>query len=188
MWDPCHHAGVTDRLAKGANIAVAVPAVRVVLEWQTGPQVADVDISALLLGASGRVDADHDFVFYNQPVHPSGAVRHEGKQVGPWSYDALRVELARVPAERVVIAAPVDSGTFGQVPGLRLRLIDVGSGAELVQVDLTDVRSETALVCGEFYRRAGAWKFRAVGQGYDAGLAGLARDFGIRVGDLPPVC
>ena len=36
---------------------------------------------------------------------------------------------------------------------------------------------------GELYRRAGQWKFRAVGQGFNGGLAPLARSFGIDVAD-----
>jgi hypothetical protein len=66
------------------------------------------------------------------------------------------------------------------VPGLRLRLLDASSGAELARFDM-EAGAETAYVSGELYRRDGGWKFRAVGQGYAAGLAGLATDFGISV-------
>src|SRR5690606_40317848 len=74
-----------------------------------------------------------------------------------------------------------DGGTFGQVPGLYVRVLDAASGAEVARFDSTGATTETAFVLGELYHRQGAWKFRAVGQGYDSGLAGLATDFGISV-------
>ncbi|MET9604309.1 VWA domain-containing protein [Streptomyces sp. NPDC006512] len=171
-------------LSKGANLPVAAPSVRAVLGWSAGPGVPDVDASALLLTSGGRVRSDGDFVFYNQPRHASGSVRHLGKRPGA---DALEVDLAALGAdvERVALCASADGGTFGQVPGLHLRLLDSASGAELARFDMT-AGAETAFVSGELYRRAGAWKFRAVGQGYASGLAGLATDFGITVDDEPP--
>ncbi|MFF7339894.1 VWA domain-containing protein [Streptomyces sp. NPDC008163] len=166
-------------LSKGANMPVAASAVRAVLSWTPGPGVPDVDASALVLGANGRVRSDGDFVFYNQPRHASGAVRHLGKQPGS---DTLEADLAALgaDAERIALCASADGGTFGQVPGLGLRLLDAVSGAELARFDLA-AGPETAYVCGELYRRSGGWKFRAVGQGYASGLAGLATDFGITV-------
>ncbi|MFD7561455.1 TerD family protein, partial [Streptomyces sp. NPDC059835] len=67
-------------LQKGANVPVASTRVRVELGWHGGPGAPDVDVSALLLTPAGKVRSDEDFVFYNQPVHPSGAVRHEGRR------------------------------------------------------------------------------------------------------------
>ncbi|MDG9701064.1 TerD family protein [Streptomyces sp. DH37] len=170
-------------MLKGANVPVPAESVRVEVGWRTGPGVPDVDASALLL-ASGRVRSDGDFVFYNQPRHASGAVRHEGRRpAGDTVSDTLGVDLARVEpeVEKVVVAASADGGSFGRVPGLYVRVLDAGSGAELARFDSRDATVETAFVLGELYRRQGAWKFRAVGQGYDSGLAGLATDFGITV-------
>ncbi|WP_405427260.1 VWA domain-containing protein [Streptomyces erythrochromogenes] len=171
-------------LHKGANLPVGAASVRAVLGWSAGPGVPDVDASALLLTAAGRVRSDDDFVFYNQPRHASGAVRHLGKQPGT---DTIGVDLGSLEPgiERVVLCASADGGTFGQVPGLHLRLLDAVSGADLARFDM-EAGPETAFLSGELYRRAGAWKFRAVGQGYASGLAGLARDFGITVDDEPP--
>ncbi|WP_189929577.1 TerD family protein [Streptomyces sulfonofaciens] len=175
-------------MSKGSNVPVGSPAVRVELGRRSGPRVPDVDASALLL-ASGRVRSDDDFVFYNQPRHPSGAVWHEGRRTaGDQVTDVLGIDLARVePAvERVVLAASADGGTFGSVPGLFVRLLDAADGTELARFDSTDATVETAFLLGELYRRQGAWKFRAVGQGYGSGLAGLAADFGITVDEPGP--
>ncbi|MDX2937611.1 TerD family protein [Streptomyces ipomoeae] len=170
-------------MPKGSNVVVPTTALRVELGWRSGPGVPDADASALLLVA-GKVRTDADFVFYNQPAHSSGAVRHEGKRdTGGQVTDSLLVDLARVePAvETVVLAASSDGGTFGQVPGLYIRVLDDRAGTEVARFDSKDAGVETAFVLGEFYRRQGAWKFRAVGQGYSSGLEGLATDFGITV-------
>ncbi|WP_329380310.1 VWA domain-containing protein [Streptomyces sp. NBC_01716] len=170
-------------LSKGANLPITVPAVRAVLSWSAGPGVPDVDASALLLTPAGQVRSDGDFVFYNQPRHASDAVRHLGKQPGA---DSVEVNLAGLEPgiDRVALCASADGGTFGQVPGLRLLVLDVASGRELARFDMA-AGTETAYVSGELYRRAGGWKFRAVGQGYASGLAGLATDFGITVDAEP---
>jgi tellurite resistance protein TerA len=170
-------------MSKGSNVVVAAPAVRIELGWRSGAGVPDADASALLL-VSGKVRSDADFVFYNQPAHASGAVRHEGKRSADGQVtDTISVDLARVePAiENVVLAASSDGGTFGQVPGLYVRVLDAANGAEIARYDSADASVETAFVLGELYRRQGAWKFRAVGQGYGSGLAGLATDYGITV-------
>jgi stress response protein SCP2 len=174
-------------LSKGANLPVDAPSVRVELTWSEGPGVPDVDASALLLTGVGRVRDDGDFVFYNQPQHASNAVTHRGKQsAGGVLTDTVEVDLhALEPAvERVLLCASADGGTFGQVPGLTLRLWDAGGGTEIARFSM-EAGTETAFIGGELYLRAGQWKFRAVGQGYASGLAGLASDFGITVDDAP---
>jgi tellurite resistance protein TerA len=170
-------------MSKGSNAPVPTTALRVELGWRTGSGVPDADASALLL-VGGKVRSDADFVFYNQPQHSSGAVRHEGKRTdGGRVTDTLLVDLARVePAvETVVLAASADGGTFAQIPDLYIEVRDAGQGTVAARFDSTGATVETAFVLGEFYRRQGAWKFRAVGQGYDSGLEGLATDFGITV-------
>ncbi|MGW4647541.1 TerD family protein [Kitasatospora sp. NPDC004289] len=175
-------------ISKGANVPVAAAEVRVELGWRAGPGVPDADASALLL-SGGRVRSDADFVFYNQPQDLSGAVRHNGKQQLPDGsvLDGLTVRLPGLdPAvETVVLAASSDGGPFGALPGLYLRLLDAATGAELVRFEDTGASTETAFVLGELYRRGEGWKFRAVGQGYDSGLAGLATDYGIQVDEAP---
>src|SRR4051812_232897 len=117
-------------MAKGGNVPIAAAAVRAELSWAAGPGGPDVDCSALLLRADGRVGGDDDFVFFNQPRHPSGAVRHAGKA---GAKDTIEVDLAAVPddVDRVVLAASADGGSFGQVRGLRLVVSDAGTGAVL---------------------------------------------------------
>jgi stress response protein SCP2 len=168
-------------MSKGSNLPVPAARVRATLGWSSD---VEVDASGLLLTSSGRVRSDDDFVFYNQPRSADGSVRHTG---GAAREDSVEVDLTALPGEieRVVVAASVGSGTFGQIPGLHLRLTDAASNAEIARFDIGDATTETAFLFGELYRRNGQWKFRAVGQGYASGLGGLATDFGISVADEP---
>jgi stress response protein SCP2 len=170
-------------MSKGANLPVTAARVRATLGWSSA---VEVDASALLLTSDGKVRSDADFVFYNQPQSPEGGVRHTGG-AGAAGQDSVEVDLGGLPEaiEKVAVAASVGSGTFGQIPGLHLRLTDATDGSEIARFDISDATTETAFVFGELYRRNGQWKFRAVGQGYASGLGGLATDFGIDVAEEP---
>ncbi|MET8165232.1 VWA domain-containing protein [Streptomyces sp. NPDC005329] len=174
-------------LSKGANLPVDAPDVRVELSWAEGAGGPDIDASALLLARDGRVRDDGDFVFYNQPLHASGAVRHIGKrsEAGVMT-DTVQVDLRSLEGAitRVVLCASADGGTFGQVTGLTLRLLGGDGRSEVARFEM-QADTETAFIAGELYLREGRWKFRAVGQGYASGLAGVATDFGITVDDEP---
>ncbi|MER6672948.1 TerD family protein [Streptomyces sp. NPDC000983] len=174
-------------ITKGANTPVPTGQLRVAVCRRKVPGAPAVEVSALLLDAAGKVRGDADLVFHGQPTHPAGAVRHigtgdSGDRLAEW----LELDLPRMEPEvqRVLIAGSCDDGTFGQVPGLAAQTV-APDGAIVAHYEVTDAAAETAFVLGEFYRRNGEWKFRAVGQGYDSGLAGLATDFGIVVAREP---
>ncbi|MFF8829365.1 TerD family protein [Streptomyces sp. NPDC015131] len=178
---------MTHAMLKGSNVPLDAAAVRAVLCWTPGPGVPDVDASALLLGADGRVRSDEDFVFYNQPRHPSGLVRRLSKKRVPEGLtDTVEADLAALDGsvDQVVLAASSDGDTFDRVRDLRIMLYDAGPGAgePLAVFEVKpETGEETAIICGELYRRGEGWKFRAVGQGYPTGLIGLATAFGISV-------
>ncbi|MFV5991048.1 TerD family protein [Streptomyces sp. NPDC056231] len=178
---------MTHAMLKGSNVPLDAVAVRAVLRWTPGAGVPDVDASALLLGAGGRVRSDEDFVFYNQPRHPSGLVRRLPKRsVAEGLTDTIEADLGALDpsVEQVVVAASSDGAAFQQVHDLRILLYDAASagGDPLAVFDVRpETGEETAIICGELYRRGDGWKFRAVGQGYPTGLVGLATAFGISV-------
>ncbi|MER7482330.1 TerD family protein [Streptomyces sp. NPDC126510] len=178
---------MTHAMLKGSNVPLEATTVRAVLRWTPGQGVPDVDASALLLGPDGRVRSDEDFVFYNQPRHPAGKVWRLGKKrVAEGLTDTIQTELTGVESEvsRILLVASADGVTFDRVQALRILLYDAaGTGAEaLAYFDVKpETGEETALICGELYRRGEGWKFRALGEGYSNGLKGLATDFGISV-------
>ncbi|MEO3977075.1 TerD family protein [Streptomyces sp. CAU 1734] len=143
-----------------------------------------LDVSGLLLTADGKVRSDDDFIFYNQPTGPGVSYR-SGGGAAP---DAIVVDTAAVPPgiEKIVVTASPDAAgqTFqGIEPTATIR--DADSGGALATFTPPQLGSETALVVVEIYLRNGAWKARAVGQGYANGLAGIATDFGVSVEDEP---
>jgi tellurium resistance protein TerD len=190
--------GVT--LAKGGNVSLSKVApsltrVSVGLGWDVRTTTGldfDLDASALLLGASGKVLSDAHFVFYNNLTSPDGSVHHLGDNrtgAGEGDDEVVEVDLPVVPAEcdRIVFAVSIHDAqarrqSFGQVANAFIRLVDAADGTEVVRYDLSeDASTETAMVFGEVYRRDQEWKFRAVGQGYATGLRGVAQDFGVDV-------
>ncbi len=184
---------MTHVMVKGSNIPLDAPGIRAVLRWSPGPAIPDVDVSVLLLGPDGRVRSDADFVFYNAPRHPSGLARHlPKKRVNEGLTDTVEVDLAALDpgVDRVVIAASCDGGPFRQVQDLLLALYDTNgpqhAGPAVTFDVVPDTGHETALICGELYRKGTGWKFRALGQGYATGLVGLATEFGIAVDDGEP--
>jgi stress response protein SCP2/5-methylcytosine-specific restriction endonuclease McrA len=167
-------------LVRGANTVLTEVVVAVTVSWEAG---TGVDPCALLLAADGKVGGEPDFVFYNQPEHPSGAVRLSETE----HTASLALDLARIPrgVDKVVIAGSVDRGTFDRVPGLQVAVTS-RSGRVMARFLVTDVEPVSAIVFGEVYRRGDEWKFRAVGQGWAAGLAGLVTHFGIEVSEERP--
>ncbi|MFI9149361.1 TerD family protein [Streptomyces sp. NPDC053367] len=178
---------MTHAMLKGSNVPVEATTVRAVLRWTPGQGVPDVDASALLLGLDGRVRSDEDFVFYNQPRHPSGQVWRLGKKrTAEGLTDTIQTDLAGVESGvgRILLVASADGVTFDRVRSLRISLYDpaAGEGEPLAYFDINpETGQETALICGELYRRGEGWKFRALGEGYSDGLKGLATDYGISV-------
>ncbi|MEV8388295.1 MULTISPECIES: TerD family protein [unclassified Streptomyces] len=144
-----------------------------------------LDVSGLLLTADGKVRSDDDFIFYNQPTGP-GVTYRSGGGTAP---DAIVVDTSAVPAgiEKIVVTASPDAAgqSFqGVEPTATIR--DAGSGGALATFTPPRLGTETALVIVEIYLRNGAWKVRAVGQGYANGLAGIATDFGVSVEEPAP--
>ncbi|MFF9071447.1 TerD family protein [Streptomyces sp. NPDC014735] len=166
-------------MTPGSNIPLSVARVAVDVSAPVR-----LDVSGLLLAASGKVRSDDDFIFYNQPAGP-GVTYRSGGGTSP---DAILVDTAAVPPgiEKIVVTASPDAAgqTFqGIEPTATVRNADDNS----VLATFTPPRltTETALVVMEVYLRNGAWKVRAVGQGYANGLAGIATDFGVSVEDEP---
>ncbi|MFE6224823.1 TerD family protein [Streptomyces sp. NPDC057854] len=165
-------------LIKGGNGFVPTVPLRIAVRGR------GVDAMALLLTGQGLVRGDADVVFHGQPAHPNGAVRFARAEDGG---DWLEVALPALEpgVERVLVVGSTDRGALQDVPGLAVEAF-APDGTPVARYDVTDAAGETAMVLAELYRRAGGWKFRAVGQGWAHGLAGLATDHGVHVADPDP--
>ena len=188
-------------LAKGGNVSLtklapSLTKVAVGLGWDVRTTTGvdfDLDASALVCGPDGKVLDDRHFVFYNNLTSPDGSVEHTGDNLtgeGEGDDEVIKINLAAVPTEvdKVVFAVSIydadsRSQSFGQVRNAFIRVVNQADNSEIARYDLSEEAStETAMIFGEVYRNGADWKFRAVGQGYSTGLAGIARDFGVNVG------
>ena len=150
----------------------------------------DLDASAFMTKANGKVGNENDFIFYGNLNHVSGSVQHMGDNrtgEGDGDDEVIKVQLDKIPSDYDTISFTVTIyeaekrlQNFGMVENAYVRLIDEDTGEELVRFDLTeDFSTETALVVAEIYKRDGQWKFAAIGSGYAGGLKALCKEYGI---------
>jgi tellurium resistance protein TerD len=187
-------------LQKGGNVNLSKEApglsqLTIGLGWDvrsTDGAAFDIDSSAFILKADGKVRTDSDFIFYNNLKSTDGAVQHSGDNrtgEGAGDDETVQVDLSKVPADVDKIAVCVtihdaDSRrqNFGQVQKAFVRCVNTANNQEVARYDLSeDSSTETAMVFGELYRSGSDWKFRAVGQGFAGGLASLATSYGVSV-------
>jgi tellurium resistance protein TerD len=192
---------VSISLSKGGNVSLTkeapgLTAALVGLGWDARTTTGDdfdLDASALMVDANNRILSDQHFVFFNNLRSPDGSVEHTGDNLtgeGEGDDEAIKVNLAGVPAEvdKIVFAVSIYDAdnrrqSFGQVRNAFIRVVNQANDQEITRYDLSeDASTETAMIFGEVYRNGSEWKFRAVGQGYSTGLAGIARDYGVNVG------
>ncbi|MFF3732014.1 TerD family protein [Streptomyces sp. NPDC002476] len=187
-------------LAKGQNVVLnqdgtPLADVTVGLGWDARPADGadfDLDASAIICGPDQKAVSDQHFVFYNNLVAPGGAVRHTGDNTtgeGEGDDEQILVDLDRLDENtgQIVFIVSIHDAqnrgqNFGQVEDAYIRVVDNLTGREMCRYELSyDAAGETAMVFGALYRRGGEWKFRAIGQGYASGLAGIAVDYGVDI-------
>ena len=146
-----------------------------------------------MVGDTGKVRSDADFIFYNQAKSSCGSVEHTGDNrtgEGEGDDESVKVNLANVPANvsRLVVTVTIHDAqarqqSFGQVGGAFMRVINSADNSEIARFDLSeDYSTETAMIFGEIYRHSGEWKFKAIGQGYSGGLAAMCQQYGVNIG------
>lgn len=191
-------------LAKGGKISLEKAAaecgiarldkVRVGLGWDPqrydGGAEFDLDASVFMCGASGKVEKDSNFIFYNNKK--ANGIQHMGDNrtgEGEGDDETIVIDLNAVDADvhkldfTVTIDKAAERGqNFGMVSNSYIRVIDDATGTELIRYDLgEDYSMQTALVVAEIYRHNGEWKFNAIGSGFEGGLAALCNNFGLQV-------
>lgn len=185
-------------LSKGGNVSLSkvdpfMTRVHVGLGWDaraTDGADFDLDASAFLLAANGKVRKDSDFIFYNNLKSLDGSIEHTGDNrtgAGDGDDEVLKVDLTRIAqdVQKVVFTVTIHEAqarrqNFGMVSNAFIRIVNMDTNAEVARYDLSeDASTETAMVFGELYRHNNEWKFRAVGQGYRGGLMAMCQQYGI---------
>ena len=170
--------------------------IRLGLGWDTnmfdGGDDFDLDVSLFMVGKSGKVEQDEDFIFYNNLKHPSEAVEHLGDNRtgdGDGDDEEILVDFSKMPdrIEKIAVTVTIYEAkerrqNFGQVNNSYVRVVNSDNEEELLRYDLGEEFSiETAIVVCEIYRHNGEWKFSAVGSGFEGGLEALCRSYGLNV-------
>ncbi|WP_163532587.1 TerD family protein [Helicobacter suis] len=152
----------------------------------------DLDASAFLTNASGKVSDDSNFVFYNNLTSKDGSVVHTGDNrtgAGEGDDESIKIDLSKVSTDvkeiNIVVTiheANERKQNFGMVRNAFVRVVDESDGKEILRYDLEeDFSIETALMFGRLYRDNNEWKFAAVGTGFKEGLAGFCKQFGVNI-------
>ena len=190
-------------LSKGGNVSLTKAAggtlsnIQVCLGWSarvTDGADFDLDASALLLKSDNQVVSDKHFVFWGNLDSPDGSTHHNGDNLtgaGDGDDEVIDIDLAKVPTDVEKIVFPVTiydadvrKQSFGDVENAFVRIVNAADGSELARFDLSeDMGTESCMVFGQVYRDGdGGWKFKAIEQGFAAGLAGLAGAHGVHIG------
>lgn len=187
-------------LVKGGNISLSkespgLSQIHVGLGWDvrlTDGSAFDLDVSAFLLKEDGKVRSDTDFIFYNQPQDATGSVKLSPDNKtgdGDGDDEFLTVDLAALPADivKIVVCVTIHEAdsrmqNFGMVSKAFVRVEDKNTNTEITRYDLSeDASVSTAMIFAEIYRHNSEWKFKAIGQGFEGGLAAMAKTFGINI-------
>lgn len=185
----------TSGLSRGQNIALLkehpdLRSVVVSIDWDTaGDRGLDdaLSMAALLCGPDGRVRDDGDLVYFNQMISAEASAEHRSTGAVE-AEEQIEVDLDRVPGEvaKIVFVLSSDSGAgasraLSRLRGCRVRVADLDTGQQITSTEdfAPGLGEETAVLLGELYRHQGAWKFRAIGQGYSAGIVGVLESFGV---------
>jgi tellurium resistance protein TerD len=182
-------------LRRGANVALTreIPGLTGVVlgvRWNTGAEKTLADnlvVATILCDPNSRAISDEHFVFFNQLTEPSGSVHQLARQVRD---DAEQVEIhfSLVPAgiSRIVVVVYVNEAHgsrrgLGQLREVGVRVLDLADNRELIRSEnlVSTLNGETAMSLGEVYRHNGGWKFRVIGEVYQTGIVGLAKDYGV---------
>ena len=150
----------------------------------------DLDASVFMTKENGKVGSDDDFIFYGNLEHRTKCVVHTGDNRtgdGDGDDEVIKVNFDAIPSDYINLSVAVtiyDADNrlqnFGMVNNAYVRVADEETGEELIRYDLSeDFSTETAIVVAEIYKKNGEWKFKAVGSGYNGGLAALCRQYGI---------
>jgi len=175
-------------LTKGQRIDVGLQKAGVGLGWNPNDGASsepyDLDASAFMLGDSGKLISSEFFVFYNQPQSPDGAVKSSGDNrdgEGDGDDETLFVNLGSVDqrVKEIIFVVTIHDAeqrhqNFGQVRQAFIRIYNQANDEEICKYELDeDFSTETAVEFGRLYRREGAWKFEAIGRGFNGGLQTL---------------
>ncbi len=180
-------------LSAGANVSLSklvteLKKLEIRVGWESTSPNLELNSSVILTASNGKVRTDKDFVYYNIPISPCGAVKHLGSDGSLLDNEIISLNFTKIPSDItklvfsvMIYEAEARRQTFQAVSAVWLRVINPQDGKELTNYLYTNRGHETVLILGEVYLYKGEWKFKAIGQGFAAGLVALLDSYGITV-------
>lgn len=158
--------------------------------WNTINPQCDVDVSAFLLTADGRVPGDLWFVFYGQKTSPDQSCRLQTAHSQAPDRQAILIDLNKIntAVKKIVFVLTINDAFakklhFGMIRDAYVRILH-NDRTEIISFKITDYYTNIiSMMIGEIYQHNGTWKFNAVGNGVAKDLAGLCSLYGVQVSD-----
>ena len=182
-------SAVISSVLKGQKISLgsSLTGITARLGWKTKNTRCDINVSAFLLGADGKVPGDDWFVFYGQTKSPDGSTVFE--MDGVTDREVIRVDLSKLASsvQKIVFVLTINEAAekglhFGMLKDAYIRILDHRDQTELVSFSMTDYYTNViSMMIGELYQHNGNWKFHGVGNGVAKDLAGLCGLYGVQV-------
>ncbi|MBL8193569.1 MAG: TerD family protein [Blastocatellia bacterium] len=180
-------------LVSGANTSLSkivspLSKLSIHLGWEISNSFKTIELNSccLLATSTGKVRSETDFIYYNNPSSSCGAVKHLGEDTSLQDNEIIEIDFTKLSPEitKIVFSVIIYEGesrkqTFQNIPSVWLRVLNVGT--ELATFLYTNRGLETVLILGEIYLHKSEWKFRALGQGFAAGLVALLNSYGVEV-------
>jgi tellurite resistance protein TerA len=155
------------------------------LSWdQSSNPNYDIDASVMLLSERGKLEEEGNFVFYNNLNSLSSEVKMHSSPVGNYK-KTFHIDLKKVSSDvsRIIFIITIDNGDslnhrFGGVKSIKADLVDEMNQNAVLRYEVEDLTKETAVILLELYKRNNEWKIQAVGNGFNAGLAAILKEYG----------
>ncbi|WHY61824.1 TerD family protein [Cytobacillus firmus] len=168
-------------LQMGGNTVLSSPKGYVTVSYDMS-HLIDISLTAFLLTDSDKVQGDSGIIFYNQPKSPSGAAALlPAETKGTRKVHTIQFDMSKVPAgiHKIAITLTEDNHMgFSNVKNLKA---EICTGQTTIELTPSSFTKENGIVVLELYVRNGQIKAKSIWRGFESGLEGLCKNYGVEV-------
>ncbi|QII26801.1 TerD family protein [Bacillus altitudinis] len=168
-------------LQMGANTVLNSPKGQLSISYEVSSAI-DISLTAFLLTDSDLVQGDNGIIFYNQPESTTGVATLLPAEISDQlKRHQLNFDMSKVPVgiTKMAITLTEDRGIgFSHVKNLQA---EIRTGDEVLYLTPVSFTNEKGIVVVELYIRNSETKARSIWRGFDSGLEGLCKLYGVEV-------
>ncbi|OJT56760.1 TerD family protein [Bacillus altitudinis] len=168
-------------LQMGANTVLNSPKGQLSISYEVSSAI-DISLTAFLLTDSDLVQGDNGIIFYNQPESATGVATLLPAEISDQlKRHQLNFDMSKVPVgiTKMAITLTEDRGIgFSHVKNLQA---EIRTGDEVLYLTPVSFTNEKGIVVVELYIRNSETKARSIWRGFDSGLEGLCKLYGVEV-------